>query len=215
MPRNYPASVPFRTASEANRLKLAAAKASKTVPKLTPIREHTPQKSTISGPVRLARVRSPHARRSANPDFRASEAAPGTLPQCDMAVQSSFEIDVFSCSKNEANFRSKNAPRSTNGAEIGLKNDAKIHIFSRFSLRPGHCEGLQSLLPVAQRGPPCAPESTISQPFAAPDPTFRAFRRVRATATPGRRCCPSRSAAPDPTFRSARSKVVRKNPFLL
>ena len=40
MPRNYPASVPFRTASEANRLKLAAAKASKTVPKLTPIRPH-------------------------------------------------------------------------------------------------------------------------------------------------------------------------------
>ena len=40
MPRNYPASVPFRTASEANLLKLAAAKASKTVPKLTPIRPH-------------------------------------------------------------------------------------------------------------------------------------------------------------------------------
>ena len=164
--------------------------------------------------VRIDAVSPPEFRRTVLV-ARFSEAVPGTLRQCDIAAQSSFEIDVFSCSKNEAKFRSKNASPITNGAEMGLQKDAKIHVFYRFSPRPGHCEGLQSPLPVAQRGPPCAPESTISQPFAAPDPTFRAFRRVRATATPGRRCCPSRSAAPDPTFRSARSKVVRKNPFLL
>ena len=91
------------------------------------------------------------------------------------AAQSSFEIDVFSCSKNEAKVRSKNAPRSTNGAEMGLQKDAKIHVFYRFSPRPGHCEGLQSPLPVAQRGPPCAPEFHDFPTFRSAGSDFSRF----------------------------------------
>ena len=77
-------------------------------------------KTSPFGPLRPARVRSSHATPCINPDFGASEAAPGTLRGCYIVLQGSTEIDVFARSKNVRKLRPKNAPRYTNAAQIGV-----------------------------------------------------------------------------------------------
>ena len=56
-------------------------------------------KSSPFGPVRPARARSSHASRCTNPDFGASEAAPGTVRGCYIVLHGAFDIVAFARSK--------------------------------------------------------------------------------------------------------------------
>ena len=157
MPRNYPANAPSRTASEAFRLRQAATTASKTVPKLTPIREPPcSPKSSPFGPVRPARARSSHASRCSNPDFGASEAAPGTVRGCYIVLHGAFDIVAFARSKFVHNFRRKIDYPCTNRDKIDVQNDAKIDPKPRLSLfpplfRPTRCLRYRRFWPVTIR----------------------------------------------------------------
>ena len=79
---------------------------------------------------RLARRTLPgNATRSTNAAQRCikNDANPvrGTLPQCDIVVQISFEIVISACSKNTSKIHPKNTTRSSNATQRCLKSDAK------------------------------------------------------------------------------------------
>ena len=95
------------------------------------------------GPVRPARARSSHASQWANPDFGASEAAPGTVRGCYIVLHGAFDIVDFSPSKFVHDFRRKIDCRCTNRNKIDVQNDAKIDpkpplsLSTLFSVQPG------------------------------------------------------------------------------
>ena len=82
-------------------------------------------KSSPFGPVRPARVRSSHATRYTNPDFAASEPAPGTLPRVLHSFLSfalAFPIACFCPFKNRLKNHRKIVPRCTNRVKMDVQN---------------------------------------------------------------------------------------------
>ena len=127
--------------------------------------------------------------------------------------------------KNEAIFRSKNAPRSTNGAEIGLKNYAKLRRPRRapspgvtwLCRAPSRSTFLRAPKTKRNFAPKTLPGLPMAQnwaPNGRPNPHFfRAFRRVRAIARACSRRCPSRSGVPrapqNPRFPNLSQRRIR------